>query len=53
MKSHIDGYWLCGMGNGLKKSKIVTKTVVDLKFAKFVTKIMVTKFVVNKIDWPY
>ena len=45
------------MENGLKKSQNVTKIVVDYKFAKFVTKIMVTmimvtKFIVNQIYWP-
>ena len=36
------------MENGLKKSKYVTKIVVDFKFAKFVTKIIVTKIFVTK-----
>ena len=47
-----------GMENGLEKSNIVTKFVVDqLTFAKFatkimLTKIMLTKFIVNQICWP-
>ena len=46
------------MENGLEKSNIVTKFVVDqLTFAKFatkimLTKIMLTKFIVNQICWP-
>ena len=41
----------------VEKSKNVTKIVVDYKFAKFVTKIMViksmvNKFIVNQIYWP-
>ena len=38
-----------GLENGLKRSKNVTKIVVDYKFAKFVTKIMVTKNFGNQI----
>ena len=40
------------MENGLEKSQNVAKIVVDLKFAKFATKIMVTKFIVTQICWP-
>ena len=41
-----------GMEDSLEKSKNVTKIVVDSKFTKFVTKIVVTKFTVNQIYWP-